>query len=156
MDHHKKGAASNLLDKTAGSTAKTSAVRLVLAIEKKSKLIRTIKPAKVNIFKEIPELESIQVGHEIHIRELTKLTDPSMTDKCEMWLTLPEAAWYSSHSEATLKKAVYRGELKVIQRGARSKMIFDVVDLDKWLLAEKGVHKGPVDERQRAKNGRFK
>jgi archaellum biogenesis ATPase FlaH len=87
IDHHKKGAASNLLDKTAGSTSKTSAVRLVLAIEKKSKLVRTIKPAKVNLFKEIPELESIQVGHEIHIRELTKFTDSSMTDKCEMWLT---------------------------------------------------------------------
>jgi hypothetical protein len=72
------------------------------------------------------------------------------------WMTLPEAAWYSSQSEATLKKAVYRGALPVIQRGARSKMIFDVVDLDAWLLADKGVHKGPVDERQRAKNGRFK
>ena len=69
---------------------------------------------------------------------------------------MPEASWYSSQSEATLKKAVYRGELPVIQRGARSKIIVDIVDIDKWLLADKGVHKGPVDERQRAKNGRFK
>ena len=72
------------------------------------------------------------------------------------WLTLPEASFYTSHSEVTLKRAVYRQEIPVIQRGARSKMIFDVVDLDAWLLADKGVHKGPIDERQRAKNGRFK
>lgn len=86
LDHHKKGAAANLLDKVAGSTSKTSAVRLVLAIENKSKMTRTIKPAKVNIFKQIPELESIQVGNQIHIREL-QLNEQSMKEKCELWLT---------------------------------------------------------------------
>jgi hypothetical protein len=87
LDHHKKGAAANLLDKTSGSTSKTSAVRLVLAIENKSKVTRTIKPAKINIFKQIPELESIQVGNQIHIRELKTLDDESMTGKCETWLS---------------------------------------------------------------------
>ena len=82
--------------------------------------------------------------------------NPSRYYFYKRWLTLPQAAYYSSHSEATLKKAVYRGELQVIQRGARSKWIFDVVDLDAWLLADKGIHKGPIDERKRAKNGRFK
>ena len=87
LDHHKKGAANTLLDKTSGSTSKTSAVRLVLAIEQKSKLVRTIKPAKVNIFKEIPELESIQVGNKIHIRELTDPGEASLIDKAQIWLT---------------------------------------------------------------------
>jgi len=87
LDHHKKGTANNLLDKTSGSTSKTSAVRLVLAIEQKSKLVRTIKPAKVNVFKEIPELESIQVGNKIHIRELTNLKEASLIDKAQIWLT---------------------------------------------------------------------
>ena len=35
---------------------------------------------------EIPELESIQIGDEIHIRELIELSDPSLTDKCLKWL----------------------------------------------------------------------
>jgi len=35
-------------------------------------------------------------------------------------------------------------------------MIFDVTDLDEFMLADIGPHKGPIDERQRAKNGRFK
>lgn len=72
------------------------------------------------------------------------------------WMSLPEAAFYTSQGEATIKKAIYRGELPVIQRGPRSKIILDVTDLDTWMSADKGVHKGPVDERQRAKNGRFK
>lgn len=72
------------------------------------------------------------------------------------WLTLQESAYYTAQSEALVKKAVYRGELVVIQRGARSKMIFDIVDLDAWMLKDKGCHKGPIDERMRAKNGRFK
>ena len=87
LDHHKKGTANNLLDKTSGSTSKTSAVRLVLGIEQKSKLVRTIKPAKVNIFKEIPELESIQVGNKIYIRELANLGEASLIDKAQIWLT---------------------------------------------------------------------
>ena len=87
LDHHKKGTANNLLDKTSGSTSKTSAVRLVLAIQQKSKLVRTITPAKVNIFKEIPELESIQVGNEIHIRELSNPGEASLMDKSQIWLT---------------------------------------------------------------------
>ena len=44
-------------------------------------------PSLVNIFKEIPELESIQVGNKIHIRELTNLGDASLIDKAQVWLT---------------------------------------------------------------------
>lgn len=118
LDHHKKGAAPNLLDKTSGSTSKTSAVRLVLAIENKSKVTRTIKPAKINIFKQIPELESIQVGNQIHIRELKTLDDQSMTDKCEAWLSelmsdkkemwaseVYDLAKLEGFSDSTVKKA---------------------------------------------------
>lgn len=117
LDHHKKGAAANLLDKTSGSTSKTSAVRLVLAIENKSKVTRTIRPAKVNIFKEIPELESIQIGNKIHIRGLTQLNEQSRTEQCEIWLTelMPQKPeiWASEvyrlakiegFSESTVKK----------------------------------------------------
>ncbi len=69
---------------------------------------------------------------------------------------MPEAEFYTSQGETAIKKAIYRGDLEIIQRGARSKIILDVTDLDAWMSADKGVHKGPVDERQRAKNGRFK
>jgi hypothetical protein len=109
LDHHKKGAAPNLLDKTSGSTSKTSAVRLVLAIENKSKVTRTIKPAKINIFKQIPELESIQVGNQIHIRELKTLDawlSELMSDKKEMWASeVYDLAKLEGFSDSTVKKA---------------------------------------------------
>ena len=48
---------TNLLDKTSGTTAKTSAVRIVFAVVKKSNLIRKIIPAKVNIFKDTHKID---------------------------------------------------------------------------------------------------
>ncbi len=139
IDHHKKGAAPTLLDKTSGSTAKTSAVRIVLAIECKSKLVRTIKPAKVNIFKEIPELESIQVGVKIHIRELEQLSDQSLTDRCQLWLTdilSEEKVMYSADvyrlakaegfSDGIVKKAKKDLPIKSEQFEKKWRMIWDI------------------------------
>jgi len=139
LDHHKKGAASTLLDKTAGSTSKTSAVRLVMAIEQKSKLVRTIKPAKVNIFKEIPELESIQVGEKIYIQELTKLSDESAKDKAEVWLTALMAkkkelfasdvyrmAEETGFSDSVLKKAKVDLPITSVQTDKRWKWVWEL------------------------------
>jgi hypothetical protein len=88
LDHYKKGATVDPLDKVSGSTAKTAAVRLVMGVEKKSATTVHIKPTKNNFMgREISEMESIMVGDEIHIRELTQLTDQSLTNKCQVWLT---------------------------------------------------------------------
>jgi len=88
LDHYKKGTTVDPLDKVAGSTAKTAAVRLVMGVEKKSVATVHVKSTKNNFMGvEIPELESIQIGDKIHIRELTQLTDQSLTNKCQLWLT---------------------------------------------------------------------
>jgi len=88
LDHYKKGTTVDPLDKVAGTTAKTAAVRLVMGVEKKSVTTVHVKTTKNNFMgREIPELESIQVGDKIHIRELTQLTDQSLTNKCQIWLT---------------------------------------------------------------------
>ncbi len=71
------------------------------------------------------------------------------------FLTLTEADFYSAQAESTIKRAVYDGDLEVIQRGERSKWILDTFDLDTWMLTAKRLHK-PVDERIRDKEGRFK
>jgi bifunctional DNA primase/polymerase-like protein/AAA domain-containing protein len=88
IDHYKKGVTIDPLDKVAGTTAKTAAVRLVLGVTKQSATTVHIKPTKSNFLNvEIPELESIKIGDKIHIRQLTKLTDQSLTDKAQLWLT---------------------------------------------------------------------
>ena len=56
----------------------------------------------------------------------------------------------------TIKQAVYRKELPVIQRGKRSKLIFDREDLDTYMLQDKKTRDEAVDTKMRAKNGRFK
>jgi len=88
--------------------------------------------------------------------ESLRIRNPQRHHFFKRWLTLPEGAHYTAQAESTLKKAIYRGDLPIVQRGVRSKIILDAVDLDEWMLADKGPHKGPVDERPRAKNGRFK
>jgi hypothetical protein len=72
------------------------------------------------------------------------------------WYSLWEAGIYTGFKEITLRQAVYSGELNVGQRGDRGKWYFDVFELDSFMLANFGPYKGPVDERPRAKNGRFK
>ena len=69
--------------------------------------------------------------------------------------SLAEAAVYCALSEISLKQAYYRGELPCIRRGVKSKLIFDVQDLDSFMLKDKQQHKA-VDTRMRARNGRFK
>jgi hypothetical protein len=71
------------------------------------------------------------------------------------FMTLPEAAFYTGQAESSIKRAVYDGELAVIQRGERSKWVLDVLDLDLWMLQHKKRHR-PVDTRMRTKDGKFK
>jgi archaellum biogenesis ATPase FlaH len=87
LDHHKKGKADNLLDKSCGTTAKTSAVRIVYAIQKTSMVVCSIEPAKINIFKEIPELKSIKMDNKIIISQAEIVSDKTMTGKAEIFLT---------------------------------------------------------------------
>ena len=67
---------------------------------------------------------------------------------------LKEASIYTSMGEVSIRQAYYDGLLPAIQRGPRSKLIFDVKDLDSWMLAGKKQHEA-VSTRMRARNGRF-
>jgi archaellum biogenesis ATPase FlaH len=137
IDHHKKGDAKNLNDKLSGTPAKSAAVRIHLGIEKKSKLVRTIKPAKINIFAEIPEFESIQVGNNIHIRELTDLNEGTQKDQAQIWLTdllsknkeifatdIYEMGKEKGFSDSLIRKAKADLPIDMIQTGNRSKWIW--------------------------------
>ena len=67
---------------------------------------------------------------------------------------LKEASVYCAMGEVSIRQAHYNGLLPAIQRGAKSKLIFDRLDLDAWMLADKKQHEA-VDTKPRAKNGRF-
>lgn len=87
LDHFKKGKTQgdhSLLDKAVGSTAKTSAVRLVLSVLPVSKFKRTIKEAKNNIGKPAPELDALKAPDgRIVFRESTQITEQSLRDQAE-------------------------------------------------------------------------
>ena len=70
------------------------------------------------------------------------------------FFSLQEASIYTAMGEVSIKQAYYDGLLPAIQRGPRSKLIFDVKDLDSWMLAGKKQHEA-VSTRMRARNGRF-
>ena len=86
IDHHGKGAKSNLLDKAVGTTAKTSSVRGVLSVLPVSKFKRIIKPAKTNISSMGGELEVLKVGNDIIIQEPKVHSDETQKDKAEEFL----------------------------------------------------------------------
>ena len=86
IDHHGKGAKSNLLDKAVGTTAKTSSVRGVLSVMPVSKFKRIIKPAKANISTMGGDLEVLKVGNDILIQEPKILSDETMSDRAEEFL----------------------------------------------------------------------
>lgn len=86
IDHHGKGAKSNLLDKAVGTTAKTSSVRGVLSVMPVSKFKRIIKPAKANISSMGGELEVLKVGNDIIIQEPKTHSDETQKDKAEEFL----------------------------------------------------------------------
>jgi hypothetical protein len=71
------------------------------------------------------------------------------------FMSLPESAFYTGQAESSIKRAVYDGQLPVIQKGERSKWILDVLDLDVWMLQHKRRHR-PVDTRMRNKDGKFR
>ena len=70
------------------------------------------------------------------------------------FFSLQEASIYTAMGEVSIKQAYYNGLLPAIQRGPRSKLIFDVKDLDSWMLAGKKQHEA-VSSKMRARNGRF-
>lgn len=90
IDHFKKGKTQgdhSLLDKAVGSTAKTSAVRLVLSVLPASKLKRVLKEAKNNIGKPVPELEVLKAPTgRIIFHEAIRITEQSMRDRGEEFL----------------------------------------------------------------------
>lgn len=47
------------------------------------------------------------------------------------WITVKNAARYSSVSESTIRRAVKRGELKVSR--VTGKLLFKITDIDRWL-----------------------
>jgi archaellum biogenesis ATPase FlaH len=140
IDHYKKGVTVDPLDKVAGTTAKTAAVRLVMGVVKKSATTVHIKATKSNFLNiEIPELESIQVGDKIHIRALEQLSDQSLTDKCLIWLTdlmSEEKELYASDAyrlaekegftDGILKKAKKELPIKTYQHDKRWKWSWEL------------------------------
>lgn len=129
IDHHKKGTAANLLDKNSGTTAKTSAVRVVYAIKKESKLVASIIPTKVNIFYEIPELTSIKQGDKIRISAKEILSDNTMTDKAELFL----ADLFSKNSEMFARNVYSMGEAEGFSDGVlkRAKKNLGCIKVDR-------------------------
>ncbi len=88
IDHWKKGKSEkdnphSLLDKAVGSTAKTSAVRLVLSVLPASKFKRVLKEAKNNLGKPAPELEVLKSGGRLVFHEAKRATEQSMKEKAE-------------------------------------------------------------------------
>ena len=71
------------------------------------------------------------------------------------FFSLSEASIYTAMGEVSIKQAYYQGQLPAIQRGTRSKLIFDIKDLNKWMLADKKLREEAVDTKPRAQNGRF-
>jgi len=86
IHHWNKKENVSTLDKSSGSTAITSAVRIILSVIKKTMHNRTIKEAKNNITTMLPELESVKVGNQIMIYERKTKTDERLKDKAEEWL----------------------------------------------------------------------
>jgi archaellum biogenesis ATPase FlaH len=83
IHHFSKGQKSTLLDRSTGTTAITSSVRVVLSVLPVSRYKRVIKQAKSNISATMPELEVIEVDGEIIIREPALQSDETLTDRAE-------------------------------------------------------------------------
>lgn len=86
LDHHKKGQALDLRDKTVGTTAKSAAVRQDLAIVFKSNLTRKIVLAKSNLCATLPQLRSIEINGRITVEEDTEHADETQTNRAESFL----------------------------------------------------------------------
>ncbi len=85
IHHFKKGNAGDLLDKSAGTTAITAAVRVVLSVERKSGFVRTLKQAKSNVSGNAPELTIVKMGDKIVISDAEQ-SDASQANRAEEFL----------------------------------------------------------------------
>jgi len=88
IDHFKKGKTAqddphSLLDKAVGSTAKTSAVRLVLSVLPASKFKRTLREAKNNIGRPAPELDVLKTKGRLVFQEAKRKTEQTMREQAE-------------------------------------------------------------------------
>jgi archaellum biogenesis ATPase FlaH len=87
LHHFNKNKDASLLDRCTGTTAAAAAVRHILSVLPKSKFTRLIKVSKSNINDMVPDLECIKAGKKLIIHEPQKLTEESLSDKCEEFLT---------------------------------------------------------------------
>ena len=74
------------LDRSAGSTAITAAVRLVLSVKYKTKFIKTITLTKSNIDDSLPELESLKNENQISIYDPKEKQVETEGDRAERFL----------------------------------------------------------------------
>ena len=87
IDHHKKGQAVTLLDRSVGTTAKTSAVRRVLSVVPVSTYVRKLSLAKSNILGENPpELLAALTDNDLVIYEAAEHTESSLVGQAQQWL----------------------------------------------------------------------
>jgi archaellum biogenesis ATPase FlaH len=130
IDHHGKGHKSNLLDKSVGTTAKTSAVRVVLSITAVSNLKRLVEVAKCNIFSNMPNLQAVKAGNEIFISQPQSDNEETIAGKIEDFLVkqfserseIPSGEIYrkakeAGFSEALLKRVKQKLDIKSARQG---------------------------------------
>lgn len=86
IHHFSKGQKATLLDRSTGTTAITSSVRVVLSVLPVSRYKRVIKQAKSNISATMPELEVIEVDGKIIIRKPAMQSEETLTDGAEEFL----------------------------------------------------------------------
>jgi hypothetical protein len=88
IDHHKKGKASSLLDKSIGTTAKTSSVCRVFSVVPTSRYVRKLRLAKENIItdKPPPELDVIFANNKLLFSESLEQADLTKVAQAEEWL----------------------------------------------------------------------
>lgn len=134
IDHWKKGRTQgdhSLLDKAVGSTAKTSAVRLVLSVLPVSKLKRALKEAKNNIGTPVPELEVFKSpSGRIIFQESRQATEQSLRDQAEELL-------FSMFSERQRIPAA-----EIAEEAEKHEMSFDTVKKLKDTLGIESVREG--------------
>lgn len=135
IDHHKKGKTEqdnphHLLDKNAGSTSKTSAVRLVLSVLPVSRYKRIIREAKNNLGPKAPDLEAIKLQGRIVFKEPEELSDESLRGKAEEFLV-----------DLFSKKAVYLAR-EVYEAGEKVGINSDALKYAKGVLSIKAIKQG--------------
>jgi len=106
IHHWNKNEQATLLNRSAGSTSITAAVRHVLSVVADSKIKRRIVCAKSNIDDSCPELEAIKIGGQISIRPAPTVSENTLTDQAEIFL----ADLFSDKAEIYAREIYSAGE----------------------------------------------